>query len=246
MIYLLPSITVVGGNAVRLKKGDYSIDTTHTESPLDAARRFEDIGITYLHLVDLDGSKEGKPINMHILKAVKGHTSLKVNYSGGMHKEADILKAFELGAESVTCATIAVYDKELFHNWMMSHGRNKIVLAADTDNNFIKVGGWLKETKIHLFDHIQYYYDRGLKFLKTTDINRDGLFDGPNFVLYKSILEKFPDICLIASGGIRNIDDIKKLQDLGVYGIIFNRAYYEGKITLKELENFITHNKKRE
>ena len=243
MIHLLPSITVMGGNAVRLKKENYTIDTTHKESPLDAARQFEDIGIKHLHLVDLDGSKEGKPVNMHILKAIKGHTSLNVNYSGGIHKEGDILKAFELGAESVTCATVAVYDKEVFLNWMMSHGRNKIVLAADTDNDFIKVGGWLKETKIRLFDHIQYYYDRGLKFLKTTDINRDGVLDGPNFVLYKSIIEKFPNICLVASGGVRNMDDIKKLHDIGVYGIIFNRAYYEGKITLKGLETFLSKNK---
>jgi len=121
----------------------------------------------------------------------------------------------------------------------MSYGREKIALGADSLNGLIRIGGWQKETKIDLFEHIQYFYDRGLKYLKTTDISRDGALEGPSFELYRTIIKKFPDLCLFASGGVRSMDDIKKLKDDGLYGVIFGKAFYEGRISLKEIDQFL-------
>ena len=240
---LVPSITVINGKTIRLTKGDYSQEKLYEDTPLDVARKFEDHGIRWVHLVDLEGAKQGRLINYPILETISGYTDLKINFSGGLHTDGDINKTLEAGADSVTTATIAVYNKELFASWLMSYGREKMALGADCLNGLIRVGGWQKETKIDLFDHIQYFYDRGLKYLKTTDISRDGALEGPAFDLYQKIMEHFPDICVFASGGVRGMDDLKKLKETGVYGVIFGKAYYEGKISLKEMEQFVQENK---
>ncbi len=234
---IVPSISVINGRTARLKQGDFANEKVYDVSPLDVAKQFEDHGISRIHLIDLDGATKGSPVNYHILEMIAGYTDLKVNYAGGIHTDGDIGKAFEYGAESITSATIAVYDKELFNSWIMSYGREKIALGADSLNGLIRVGGWQKGTKIDLFEHIEYFYDRGLKYLKTTDISRDGALDGPAFELYAEIMKRFPDICLFASGGVRDMDDIRKLIDAGVYGVIFGKAFYEGKITLSDLDS---------
>ncbi len=236
---LVPSITVIGGRTARLRQGDYKQEKVYDVSPLDVAKTFEEHGIRRIHLVDLDGAKRGAIVNGPTLELITGHTSLEVNYSGGLHTYGDISQAFEFGAESVVAATIAVYNPDLFTTWLMSYGREKIALGADCLDRLIRVGGWQKATKISLMDHIGFYYDRGLKYLKTTDINRDGVLEGPAIDLYREIIKEFPELCVFASGGVRNIDDIKTLRDEGLYGVIFGRAYYEGKITLKEIEEFM-------
>ena len=170
---------------------------------------------------------------------IANFTKLSINYSGGIHTDGDLSKVFEHGAESVTSATIAVYNKQLFADWLMSYGREKIALGADVFNGFIRVGGWQKDTKIELIDHIRYFHERGLRYLKTTDISRDGLMEGPAFDLYASIIKEFPNISLFASGGVRSMDDIKQLADLGVYGVVFGKAFYEGKISLSDLDKFM-------
>jgi phosphoribosylformimino-5-aminoimidazole carboxamide ribotide isomerase len=239
MIQLVPSLSVINGKTVRLSKGDYSNEKEYKEGPLDVAKKFEDHGIRRIHLVDLEGAKRGKIVNYHILETIAGYTNLKVNFSGGIHTDGDISKAYEYGAESVTAATMAVYNSELFVSWIQSYGREKVALAADHTSLNVNVGGWQRKTEIDLFDHIQFFYDRGLKYLKTTDITRDGTLDGPSFDIYQQILDRFPGIYLFASGGVRNVHDIEKLDQMGVQGVLFGKAFYEGKLTLKDLEKFV-------
>jgi phosphoribosylformimino-5-aminoimidazole carboxamide ribotide isomerase len=239
MIQLVPSITVMKGKSVRLTKGDFSSETIYDEPPLDVAMQFEQHGIERVYLVDLEGSKKGSPVNYHVLEAMAGHTNLKINYAGGVHTDGDILKLIEFGADSITSATMAVYKPELFTSWLMSYGRNKIALGADSLNGQIRVGGWLKDTSIDLFEHIDFFYQNGLKYLKTTDISRDGVLEGPSFDLFEQLVARFPNLHIFASGGVRNVDDIKRLADIGVYGVIFGKAYYEGKITLKDIETLV-------
>lgn len=236
---LVPSISVVNGRTTRFTHGVNKNEKVYDISPLDVAEQFAEHGIRRIHLIDLEGAKKGSPVNYSTLELIVGHTDLKVNYTGGIHTDGEILKAFEFGAESVGLATIAVYNKELFSNWVMSYGREKIALSADSMNGFIRVGGWQKDTKIRLFDHIEYFYDRGLKYVKTTDISRDGALEGPAFKLYEELSQRFPELFIFASGGVRDMDDIRKLQDMGVYGVVFGRAFYEGKITLKDIETFV-------
>ena len=235
---LVPSISVIKGRTIRLMQGDYTKEKVYDMSPLDVAEQFEDNGITRIHLIDLEGAKKGTPVNYPTLEMIAGHTNLKVNFAGGLHTDGDILKAFEYGAESVAAATIAVYYKELFTNWIMSYGREKISMSADALDGIIKVGGWQKDTKVELEDHIEYFYDRGLKYLKTTDISKDGALEGPTFKLYERLTKRFPELSIFASGGVRHMDDIKRLEDTGVYGVIFGKAFYEGHITLDELAQF--------
>lgn len=235
---LVPSITVINGKTIRLTKGDFSKEKLYEDTPLDVARKFEDHGVKRIHLVDLEGAKAGRLMNYPLIETITGYTNLDVNFSGGLHTDGDLSKAFESGASSVTTATIAVYNQDLFSSWLMSYGREKIALGADTLNGLIRVGGWQKDTKIDLFDHIGYFYEKGLKYVKTTDISRDGALEGPSFDLYKEIIKRFPDLCLFASGGVRSIEDLEKLRDTGVYGVVFGKAYYEGNITLKEIAKF--------
>lgn len=235
---LVPSISIKEGKVTRLTRGDYTSGKIYDQSPIDLARQFEDHGLNRLHLVDLDGAKKGTPVNYHILEMMTGYTDIAINFSGGIHTDGDVIKAMEYGAESVAVATIAVYNPELFTSWLMSYGREKIAMGADSLNGLIRVGGWQKETKIDTFDHIEYFFNRGLKYVKTTDISREGAMEGPSFDLYREIMDRFPGICVFASGGIRSMDDIERLADMGIYGVIFGKAFYEGKITLKSLESF--------
>lgn len=236
---LVPSIAVIKGRTTRLTQGDFEREKTYDVSPLEVAERFLEIGITRLHLVDLEGAQKGASVNYPTLQLLAGYTDLQINFTGGLHTDGELLKAFEFGAESITAATIAAYKKELFASWIMSYGREKIALGADALHGQIKVGGWQRDTKIDLFEHVEYFYDRGLKYLKTTDISREGVLEGPAFDLYQSLIDRFPDLCIFASGGVRNMDDIKRLDDMGLYGVIFGKAFYEGKITLKEIEAYL-------
>ncbi|MEQ9401991.1 MAG: 1-(5-phosphoribosyl)-5-[(5-phosphoribosylamino)methylideneamino] imidazole-4-carboxamide isomerase [Cyclobacteriaceae bacterium] len=237
---LVPSISVINGRTTRLSKGDYSKEKIYEESPIDVATRFEEHGISRIHLIDLDGAKKGTIVNYDPLQMITGYTNLKVNFTGGIHTDGDVIKAFEHRAESITAASVAVQNRETFANWIMSYGREKIALAADSLDGLIRIKGWQKATDLKLFDHIAYFYDRGLKYLKTTDISRDGALEGPSIDLYKQLIIEFPNLCIFASGGVRNMDDIKKLTDEGLYGVIFGKAFYEGQIKLKEIESFVS------
>jgi phosphoribosylformimino-5-aminoimidazole carboxamide ribotide isomerase len=238
MMQLIPSISIIDGRINRLAKGDFSNPTVYNESPIDICRKFEDHGIEVIHLVDLDGAREGWPINYEIMETIVGHTNLKVDFTGGIQTDGAISKAFEYGASYLTIGSVAVKKKSLFASWIISYGREKITLSADSKKGKVAVKGWQQKTDIDLFDHIEYFYDRGLKYVKTTDIDRDGMMEGPAFDLYAEIMKRFPDIKVLASGGVRNLDDIKQLADMGIFATIFGKAYFEGNIKLEELESF--------
>lgn len=239
MIQIIPSIALSEGKVIRLQQGDFSREKVYDESPVDLARNFQDHGIEVVHLVDLDGARRGSPKNYHILEAIAGHTSLKVDFTGGIHTDGDISKAYEYGASYITAASVAVSNKRQFASWIISYGREKITLGADARDGKIAVRGWERDTDIDLFSHIEYFYSRGLKYVKSTDISKEGVMKGPAFEMYQKMIDTFPDICVLASGGVRHIDDIQRLNDMGVFAVIVGKALYEGKIKLKELEQFL-------
>ncbi len=239
MIQIIPSIAILDGKVIRLQQGDFDREKVYRHSPIDLAREYEDHGIEVIHLVDLDGARRGQPKNYHILEAIAGHTNVKVDFTGGIHTDGDISKAYEYGASYITAASVAVQNRELFASWIVSYGREKITLGADARKHKIAIRGWVKNTDLDIIDHIEYFYSRGLKYVKTTDIEKEGLMQGPSFELFEEILKSFPGICVLASGGVRNLDDIKKLNDMGVFAVIVGKALYEGKIKLKEVEQFL-------
>lgn len=225
-----------------MRKGDPTSEKAYDENPLDLARRFQDHGIEVVHLVDLDGAEKGSPKNWHVLEAIAGHTTLKIDFTGGISTDGDISKAFEFGAHYITAASLAVTDPELFASWIISYGREKMTLGADVVNRVSKevlFRGWQRKANITLFDHLEYFYSRGLKYVKSTDVSRDGVLEGPAFDFYEELRQRFPELCVLASGGVRGIDDIKRLNDMGIFAVIFGKAYYEGILKLKDIENFL-------
>lgn len=241
MFEIIPSIWLIDGKCVRLKRGDFSTQEVISNNPLAIAQQFESIGIKRLHLVDLDGARRGEPKNYHILEAISGYTDLKVDFTGGITTDGDVIKCLEFGAKTVTISSAAANYPERFAQFILSYGREKINLAADTNpsDNKIKIRGWLKKTSIDLYEHIEFFYERGLKYLKVSDVTRDGVMEGPNFELYKTVKEKFPQLHIAASGGVRGIDDFKALRDVGVQSAVFGRAFYEGMISVQDLEKFL-------
>lgn len=239
MIQIIPSISIINGKVTRLKQGDYKSETVYKDSPVDVARRFEEVGIKKIHIVDLDGSFKGSPVNYHVLEAIAGYTNLDIDFSGGISTDGDISKAYEYGAKSITASSVAINNKKLFASWLVSYGREKITLGADALDGKISIRGWQKATNIDLLSHIDYYYMRGVKYVKSTDIAKDGIQEGPNFDMYKQVIEKFKGINLMASGGVRSVDDIKRLDEIGVSAVMFGRAYYEGNLTLNDLKTLL-------
>lgn len=243
-IQIIPSISMIDNKITRLKKGDFELESVYKDSPIDLAQRFEDHGITQIQLVDLDGTRLGKPGHFHVLEAIAGHTNLEVDFAGGLTTDGAVCSAFDFGATRVTAATLAANRPEEFASWVMSYGREKIALGADTapgneTDRKIAISGWQERTEIDLYDHIEFFYSRSLKYLKTSDISREGSVGGPSFKLYKELLDRFPGISLIASGGVRTIEDIEQLQHIGLYGVVFGKAFYDGMITLKDIEKFL-------
>lgn len=242
MIQVIPSIAIRKGKVVKMRKGDPSSEKAYDDNPLDLAKRFFDHGIEVVHLVDLDGAEKGSPKNFHVIEAIAGHTDLKIDFTGGICTDGDIAKAYEAGASYITASSIAITAPDLFSSWIVSYGREKITLGADvTDIKSKRVAfrGWQKVSELTLFDHINHFYQRGLKYVKTTDISRDGVLEGPAFSFYQEMLDQFPDLQILASGGVRGVDDIKRLNEMGIFAVIFGKAYYEGILQLKDLEQFL-------
>ncbi len=242
MIQVIPSIAIRKGKVVKMRKGDPASEKAYDENPLDLSKRFEDHGIEVIHLVDLDGAEKGSPKNFHVLEAISNHTDLKIDFTGGISTDGDISSAYEFGAEYITASSIAVTNPELFASWIVSYGREKITLSADvTDVQSKQVAfrGWQKKSDLNLIDHLKFFYERGLKYAKCTDISRDGSLEGPDFDFYQEILTTFADLKVLASGGVRDAADIERLNEMGVFAVIFGKAYYEGKLSLKDLERFL-------
>lgn len=242
MIQVIPSIAIRQGKVVKMRKGDISSEKAYKDNPLDLAQRFEQNGIEVVHLVDLDGAEKGSPVNWHALETIAGHTKLKVDFTGGISTDGDISKAYEYGAAYITASSIAVTNPDLFASWIISYGREKMTLGADVANRETKellFRGWQRKANVTFFEHLEYFYSRGLKYVKATDVSRDGVLEGPAFEFYQEIRNKLPEICVLASGGVRGVDDIKRLNDMGIFAVIFGKAFYEGVINLKDLQQFL-------
>lgn len=240
MIKIIPSIAVARGKTTRTTYGKKLTDAVYDVNPLDVAKTFEDYGIKQVHMVDLDGARRGEPKNYATLEIIAGHTNLEIDFSGGIQQDCDIYTAYEHGATYITAASVAVMKRELFASWLISYGREKITLGADALNRKIAIKGWWKDTTIDVLEHIAFFHSRGIKFVKCTDIQKEGTLQGPSFELYQEILNHFPDLCLVASGGIRNVEDIERLNDIGVWGAHFGKAYYEGRIQLRDLKHLLS------
>jgi phosphoribosylformimino-5-aminoimidazole carboxamide ribotide isomerase len=239
MIQIIPTIAIYKGKCVKMAPGDFENPEVYDVDPIGLAQSFEDHGIKRIQLIDLDGAKRGKVVNYNILRMIANYTSLAVDFTGGIYTDSDVRTCFENGARYVTAASVAATERSFFASWIVSYGREKIVLGADAKDGKIMTKGWQKNTNIDVMELIGYYVDRGVKYVKCTDVSLHGQMGGPAFDLYKEILEKYPEIYLLASGGVRSMDDIVKLEEIGVQGVMFSTAYYEGKIDLKDLEKLI-------
>ena len=239
MIEIIPAIDMIEGKCVRLTQGDYATRKVYNEDPLEVAKAFEDAGIRRLHVVDLDGAKAGHIVNYRVLEKLAGHTSLVIDFGGGLKQTKDVEIAFDCGAQMVTGGSIAVKDPETFTAWIARFGSERIILGADAKDRRIAISGWEEATDAELLPFIQKYREQGIEKMICTDISRDGMLEGPAVDLYKEILEAVPEIYLIASGGVSSIADIEKLAEANIPAVIFGKALYEGRITLKELERFV-------
>lgn len=236
---IIPAIDIIDGKCVRLSKGDYDTKKIYNENPLEVAKEFEASGIQYLHLVDLDGAKSSQIVNYKVLEQIASKTSLKVDFGGGIKTDNDIKIAFESGAKQITGGSIAVKNPDIFKKWISEYGADAIILGADANNEKIAISGWLEESTEEVIPFIRDYQKEGIEYVICTDISKDGMLQGPSFDLYKRILEQNKGIKLIASGGISTFDELPKLAELGCEGTIIGKAIYEGRISLKQLENYI-------
>ncbi len=235
---IIPAIDIIDGKCVRLSKGKYSTKKIYNEIPLDMAKTFEDFGFEYLHLVDLDGAKAKKIINHKVLENLSSKTNLKIDFGGGLKSNDDVKIAFESGADQITGGSIAINNPELFKTWIENYGEDKIILGADVKNGNVAINAWnrISETKVEPF--IKSYLKYGIKYVICTDIDKDGMLDGPSFKLYEKIIKKNKIIKLIASGGVTKISDLSILSMLGCEGVIIGKAIYENEISLRDLSNF--------
>ena len=233
---LIPAIDIIDGKCVRLSQGDYSSKKVYSENPVDMARRFEEYGLRRLHVVDLDGAASSHIVNYNVLEQIAVHTNLVIDFGGGIKSSKDIDIAFESGTAMVTIGSVAVKQPELMTEWIAKYGAAKIILGADAKDRRIAVSGWKEDSKLELFPFLSDYINKGITKVLCTDISRDGMLQGPSIALYKEIMETFPNLELIASGGVSSIDDIYRLEDAGVPAVVFGKALYEGRIKLEQLK----------
>jgi len=235
---IIPAIDIINGQCVRLTKGDYSTKKVYNENPLEVAKMLEDVGIEYLHVVDLDGAKAQHIINHNILESIASKTNLQVDFGGGLKSDEDLKIAFESGAHQVTGGSIAVKNPAKFLNWLEIYGTDKIILGADCLDQKIAIQGWQEESDKEVIAFIKEFVAKGVSYVICTDISKDGMLQGPSFELYETILSSVNSVKLIASGGISAFDELPKLANLGCEGVIIGKAIYEGNISLKQLETY--------
>ena len=235
---IIPAIDIIDGKCVRLTEGDYAQKTIYNENPLEVAKAFEDAGIKRLHLVDLDGAKAGGVKNWKVLESIALHTKLVIDFGGGIKTDEDVALVFERGASLATIGSIGVANPELFLNWVSTYGAHAFFLGADVKDNLIAVNGWMKTSNISINDFISGYLDKGITNIFCTDVTKDGRLEGPSTVLYQSLLTMFPNLKLVASGGVSSLQDLEVLDRIGCAGAIVGKAIYENRISLKELQQF--------
>lgn len=237
MIELIPAIDLIDGKCVRLCKGDYDAKTIYNEDPVAQAKEFESLGFKRLHIVDLDGAKSHHIVNDGVLRAITEATSLTVDFGGGIKTEEDIQKAFSAGASMVTVGSVAVTQPELFLGWLAKFGAERIILGADVRNGKISINGWKEDSSEDLLPFLKKYIDHGVCNVLCTEISKDGTLAGPATELYKNIMQEYPNLHLIASGGVSCTEDIIKLEHEGIPAVVFGKAYYEGKLDIQKLNN---------
>ncbi len=236
---IIPAIDIINGKCVRLTKGNYLTKKIYSENPLDMAKSFEAIGIKHLHLVDLDGAKSNSIINKNVLESIATNTNLKIDFGGGIKTEEAVRLAFELGANQVTAGSVAAQNPELVYEWIRLFGAHKIILGADVNQDKIAINGWQETTSLTLKDYIKSYISKGIKSVICTDISKDGMLKGSSIELYRSLLGNFPQLKLVASGGVTSIKELDQLKSIGLDGAIIGKAIYENRITLKQLEAYV-------
>lgn len=239
MIELVPAIDMIEGKCVRLTQGDYDTQKIYNESPLEVAKQFQDAGVTRLHMVDLDGAKAGYIVNYRMLEKVASHTDLSIDFGGGLKSDDDLHIAFDCGAQMVTGGSIAVKNPDLFLSWITRYGSERIILGADAKEKKIAISGWKEGTAIDLIPFIKDYQSKGISKVICTDIARDGMLQGPAVKLYQEMQQEMPGLYVIASGGVSSMGDIERLEEANIPAVIFGKAIYEGRISLKEIETFI-------
>ena len=233
---IIPAIDIIDGKCVRLTKGDYSKMKIYHDDPLEMAKQFEDSGFKFLHLVDLDGARLKKIVNYPVLERIASGTGLSIDFGGGVQSDEDIRLAFNSGADKVTGGSIAVKEPHVFERWLSEYGPNKIILGADVRGEYIAVSGWQEKSKNKWKDFLMKHVNKGIKYVISTDISKDGLLKGTSIDLYKEMKQSFPELKIIASGGVASLDDIRQLEPLSLHGVIVGKAIYEGKFTLRDLK----------
>lgn len=242
---IIPAIDIIDGKCVRLTKGDYDTKKIYNENPLEVAKAFEDSGIEYVHLVDLDGAKAQHIVNYKVLELLASKTNLKIDFGGGLKSNEDLNVAFNCGARQITGGSIAVNDRQTFEGWLSKYGPQKIILGADSNEGKIAINGWKENSKEEVISFIKAYQKKRIQYVICTDISKDGMLEGPSIELYKTIIEECSNnsnaqsIKLIASGGVSELKDLEALSTIGCEGVIIGKALYENRITLKELERFL-------
>lgn len=234
---VIPAIDIIGGKCVRLTQGDYAQKKIYNENPLEVAKGFEDAGLKHLHLVDLDGAKAGMVKNWEVVEFITSQTKLVVDFGGGIKTDSEIKQLFELGVRQVNVGSIAVKEPNKVYQWIEKFGANRIILSADVKDELIAISGWQENSNLNIFDFIKTYQSKGLQYVTCTDISTDGMLAGPNIFLYKKLINAFPSLKIIASGGVSGMADLHALKETRVEGVIVGKAIYEGKVTLKELSS---------
>ena len=232
-IELIPAIDIINGQCVRLTKGDYRQKTVYADDPISVARHFEAMGFSRLHIVDLDGAKARHIVNTQTLRDITAQTRLTVDFGGGVKSDDDLRTAFECGASLVTVGSVAVTQPDLMENWIATDGSDRFVLGADVRHRHLSINGWMEDSQQEIISFLRHYYALGIRKVLCTDIDRDGMLSGPSIDLYRDILEVFPDLHLIASGGVSCVGDILQLQSAGIPAVVFGKAIYEGRIQIE-------------
>lgn len=242
MLTIIPAIDIIDGKCVRLSKGDYRHKKVYNENPLEVARQFESHGLKRLHLVDLDGAKEKRVVNWKVLEKIAGKTGLAIDFGGGIKSDEDLKIIFESGAQIATIGSVAVKEPEIFTNWLNRYGAEKIILGADVNERKIAVSAWLEVTEIEISAFLNTYLEKGVKQVLCTDISKDGMLKGTSHELYNELMQEFPNMYLIASGGVTRLAELEKLKENKIPAAIIGKAIYEGNIQLIELEKLLLTN----
>lgn len=235
---VIPAIDIIDGKCVRLTQGDFGKKKIFRDDPVEVAQEFENADLDCLHLVDLDGARKGKVVNWKVIRDIHEKTALSVDFGGGVKTEEEVEQLLDLGVHQINVGSLAVKEPDVFLGWLKKYGSENFVLSADVKGELVSINGWLEESKFRLFDFVNKFEQEGLEYLSCTDITTDGTLNGPNIGLYKKLVNRFPTLKIIASGGVSSMDDLRELKYTKVFGAIIGMALYEGKINLSELKAF--------